>query len=87
LPSLPSQRGIGSAHLFESAAPAPMTAEQRIRGVDATVDWAILVTGYDEASIAALASGTLDTAALAARRARPVASGVYRQVYALSDRG
>jgi hypothetical protein len=46
LPRLPSEPGIGSAHLLEGAATPPMTNEQRIRGADAGVDWAVLATGY-----------------------------------------
>jgi hypothetical protein len=54
LAELPSRRGICSAHLFERAAAAAMTNEQRIRGADADMDCAILITGYDESTIAAL---------------------------------
>ena len=35
-------------HLLQSAAPPPMTNEQRIRGADAGVDAALLLSGYRE---------------------------------------
>ena len=56
LPQLPSRPGIGSAHLFEGALTPPMTNEQRIRGADAGVDWAVLVTGYNQDALAKLMS-------------------------------
>lgn len=51
---LPEMRGICSAHLLERAATAPMTHEQRIRGADAGMDWAMLLTAYDEGATAAV---------------------------------
>lgn len=54
LPDVPSRPGIGSAHLFEGASTPPMTNEQRIRGADAGVDWALFVTGYDADAVAEL---------------------------------
>jgi len=53
---LPQLRGICSAHLLERAATAPMTNEQRIRGADAGMDCAILITGYDDAAVSDLAN-------------------------------
>lgn len=47
LSRLPEQRGLSSVHLLRSGLTPEMTAEQRIRGVDAGVDWALLVTGYE----------------------------------------
>jgi hypothetical protein len=46
LPGIVSKPGVGSAHLLQGAATAAMTNEQRIRGADAGVDWALLVAGY-----------------------------------------
>jgi len=86
LPPLASRRGLGGAHLFESAAAPPMTAEQRIRGVDSSFDWAVLVTGYDEAAVGSLAHEALGTAAFAAHGAAVLMSAVHRQAYALTDR-
>jgi hypothetical protein len=52
LSDLPAKPGIGSIHLLEGAATPEMTKEQRIRGSDAGVDWALLLTGYCEAALA-----------------------------------
>lgn len=54
LRTLPARPGLGSAHCFAGAATPAMTAEQRIRGKDATFDWAVFVTGYDADALAAL---------------------------------
>jgi hypothetical protein len=52
LARLPSRRGLVSAHLLESAARAPATTEQRIRGgTDARADWVVLVGGYDAKAV------------------------------------
>ncbi|MGE0876681.1 MAG: hypothetical protein AB7O31_18600 [Burkholderiales bacterium] len=86
LPPLASLRGVGGAHLFEGAVAAPMTNEQRIRGVDAGFDWAVLATGYDEEALAALTEGVLSTAQLEAHGAGGVQAASYRLGYALTDR-
>ena len=65
LPRVTAQSGIGSAHLLQAAAAAPMTNEQRIRGADVGMDWALLVTGYDERALGDLANGPLGAAVLA----------------------
>ena len=53
LPQLPQGQGLTSAHLLESQAmPATQTAEQKIRGGDATADWVLLVGGYDADALA-----------------------------------
>jgi hypothetical protein len=54
LPPLPATPGIGSAHLLEGAATPPMTSEQRLRGADDGIDWALLVTGYRPAALETL---------------------------------
>lgn len=84
LPPLASRRGIGSAHLFERGAVAPMTSEQRIRGADATFDWAVLVTGYGADEVRALAQEALGAAALEARGAEEVVATSCRLDYALT---
>ena len=84
LPALPQCPGLGSAHLLEGAAQAAMTAEQRIRGADAGVDTAIIVTGYDAASVAGLAQGELAADRLAANGAEEVSFVSYRLDYSLS---
>ena len=42
-----SQRGIAGAAFLEAARQPEMTAEQRIRGRDATARWVLLVSAYD----------------------------------------
>lgn len=84
LPQLPARPGLGSAHLLEGALAAPMTNEQRIRGADAGVDWALLVTGYDQKSLEALAETELGKTQLAARGARGIVSALYRTDYTLT---
>ncbi len=55
LPRLSAAPGLGSGHLLESAAAPIMTNEQRIRGADAGVEWALVLTGYSRDSVAQLA--------------------------------
>ena len=83
---LASRPGLGSAHAFERASTPRMTAEQRIRGADAGIDAALLVTGYDPESVEALAraGGVVD--ALTSRGATNVLSASYRLHYTLTDR-
>ena len=52
---LPRGKGLTSAHLLEAQPMPAQTTEQKIRGRDATVDWALLVGGYDESAIRAVA--------------------------------
>lgn len=54
LPPLPAKRGVGSVHLLEGAVTPQMTTEQRIRGADAGVDWALLLTGYGSDALTSL---------------------------------
>ena len=86
LPGLPPRPGIGSAHLFEGAATPPMTSEQRIRGADAGVDWALLVTGYGQDALAGLVHGELGEAQLARHGATGMLSGLYRMDYSIVPR-
>ena len=81
LPELPERRGLGSAHLFEGALTPHMTTEQRIRGADAGVDWALLVTGYDDAAVARLAHGDLSRSELGNRGGTAITDGLYRLQY------
>jgi len=84
LPRLPARPGLGSVHLLEGALAAQMTNEQRIRGADGGVDWALLVTGYDQDSLATLAESELGKTALEARGARGIVSALYRTDYTLT---
>jgi hypothetical protein len=84
LPKLPSRPGIGSVHLLRGAVAAPMTHEQRIRGADAGVDWALLVTGYGRDEVQALAQGDLGGAQLESLGASAVVAALYRADFTLA---
>jgi hypothetical protein len=84
LPALPPLPGIGAAHLLEGAMTPPMTNEQRIRGSDAAVDWAIVVTGYREDAVARLAGAGPGALPLATQGATEVRYGTYRIDYLLT---
>jgi hypothetical protein len=79
LPSLPARRGFGGAHLLRGAVAPPMTNEQRIRGADATVDWALLLTGYDEGAPAGAGISELER-----HGATALPGTVYRFDYSLA---
>ncbi len=85
LPTLPSRPGLGSVHFFQAAAAPAMTNEQRIRGADVAMAWALLTTGYDEADVAALANGELSQTSLGERGALGVGSALYRTEYTLTS--
>lgn len=84
LPGLSSKAGLASAHLFESALTPPSTIEQRIRGSDAAVHCALLVTGYSAESVAALMQAALCEAQFEQRGASAFAGGVYGMDYSLT---
>jgi hypothetical protein len=86
LPQLPSKVGLGSVHLFEGAVTPQMTNEQRIRGADAGVDWALLVTGYREESVANLMQADLGSAQLEQHGATGIVGTTYRLDYTLTKR-
>jgi hypothetical protein len=86
LPRLPARRGLGSAHLFEAALTPDMTNEQRIRGADAGVDWALLVTGYDEDALATLMHADLSPTRFGERGSKTISGTMYRMQYMLTDR-
>src|SRR5689334_13437170 len=71
LASLASRKGIVAAHLLRAIGTPPQTAEQKLRGGDASPDGVALVTGYEEAAVraAAIAGATV---------------GLYRLAYILS---
>lgn len=66
--------GVGGVHLLERAATPAMTREQRLRGADAGIEAALVVTGDDEAALrdVALDPATRETVAV-------VHDAVYRQ--------
>ena len=84
MPTLPQRPGLGGVHLLQGALAPPMTQEQRIRGADAPVDWALLCTGYRPEALQALAAGGLHPRALAAQGALQVSQGHYQAHYSLS---
>ena len=86
LPDLPSRPGIGSAHLFEATVASEMTTEQRIRGADARVDWAVFLTGYGDGDLANLMQADLSEAHLDAHGATGILMAMYRADYTLTDR-
>jgi len=86
LPRLPSRPGIGSAHLFEGALTPQMTNEQRIRGADAGIDWALLITGYRQDALASLMHADLGCAQLENHGATRVLDAAYRMEYSIIQR-
>jgi hypothetical protein len=84
LPQLCSRPGIGSVHLLEGTLTPTMTNEQRIRGADAGVDWALLLTGYSQDAIATLMQADLGSTQLERHGATGVFDALYRMDYSLS---
>ena len=66
-----------SAFMLRSDRAPEMTAEQKIRGRDASVDQVLLVTGYSPEPMTSLATNELSASSLEAHGASPgAASGV-----------
>jgi hypothetical protein len=88
LSALAGRTGVASAHLLASALDPQMTREQQIRGRDAGIDSALVITGYAADVVQSLATNELAEAALiAAGAARGgLASGAYGLAYALESR-
>lgn len=84
LPKFPEQRGLSNVHLLRSGLTPEMTAEQRIRGADTGVDWALLVTGYERAAVAELAQTGLSAPELERHGAVDVVGASYEAVHALT---
>lgn len=84
LSRLPSRPGLGSVHLLKGALAPQMTNEQRIRGADAGVDWALLATGYSQDALATLAQDELCSRRLEERGAAGVLTALYRTDYTLT---
>lgn len=78
LPQVPPRPGVCSVHLLEGAVTPQMTKEQRIRGSDAGVDWALLLTGYSEEALNDLVREALGPAHLEQRGAIGVLEAMYR---------
>jgi hypothetical protein len=79
LPECARRRGFASAFLFRSDRMPEMTAEQQLRGRDATVDRVLLVTGYSPDLVEQLAATELAAGALEKHgAAEGTTSGIYR---------
>lgn len=85
MPALCLRPGLGSVHLLQGGLTATMTSEQRIRGADAGVDWALLATGYVENAVNDLRHNDLSGAALERRGATETAAASYRSAYTLTQ--
>ena len=82
IPTLPARSGLASATLWRSGVQAELTVEQRMRGQDAGVDGALLVTGFSESAV----DGAVQPSELARRGAIDVASTTYQLVHCLDNR-
>jgi hypothetical protein len=71
IPDLMQRKGITGAYVLRSDRAPEMTAEQRIRGRDASVDLVLFVTGYAEEAITGLAAKELSAISLESRGASP----------------
>jgi hypothetical protein len=79
LPDLMLRKGLASAFMLRSDRAPEMTAEQRIRGRDASVDRILLVTGYSPEAMIVLAQGELSSKSLESHGASPGAtSGIFQ---------
>jgi hypothetical protein len=79
IPDLMQRRGCTSAFMLRSEGAPEMTAEQRIRGRDASVDRVLLATGYSTERMAGVARDELGASSFEAHGASPgITSGVYQ---------
>lgn len=75
IPQLPSGKGVTGVQLLQSQPmPRAPTTEQKIRGGDASVDWVLLIGGYDARAVERMAM-TLPLSS--------VSVGLYRISYSL----
>jgi len=88
LSALSVRIGIASAHLLASGLNPQMTREQQIRGRDAGIDSALVITGYAADVVQSLATTELAETSLIAAGASSdgFASGVYGLAYSLDSR-
>ncbi len=78
IPSLLQRRGFASAFTFRTDRAPEMTAEQKIRGRDASVEAVLLATGYSADLMNELAATELSADAFEAHGASPgTVAGVY----------
>jgi len=83
---LEARRGFASWHLLRSARAASVTKEQAIRGRDAAIQAAVVLTAYDEAALAGMCEGELGPGAFEAHgaNAEQYACSLYRLAVTLS---
>jgi hypothetical protein len=89
MPTLPQRKGLTGAHLLEShsAAGVAQTAEQKLRGKDASADWVLLICGYDIDAVKAVVADPLAPDRLQAHGAQHGAvEGLYRSAYSLTSK-
>jgi hypothetical protein len=84
LPRLAAKAGLGSVHLFEGTVVPAMTNEQRIRGADAGIDWALVATGYSREVLAVLVQHDTFKQQLAEHGAAANPCLLYQLEYSLS---
>jgi hypothetical protein len=71
IPDLMLRKSFASAFMLRSEGAPEMTAEQKIRGRDASVDQVLLVTGYSPEAVTGLAKNELSADSLEAHGASP----------------
>jgi hypothetical protein len=86
MPRLAMRPGLGSVHLLRSGLTPQMTSEQRIRGADSGVDWALLATGYERGALSDLEQREFSKAELQTHGATAVVAATYQAGYTLSER-
>ncbi|MEO5764009.1 MAG: hypothetical protein ABIR52_01760 [Casimicrobiaceae bacterium] len=87
LPGIPARPGLGSVHLLEGASTPVMTNEQRIRGADAGIHWALLVTGYSGDALAQLNDAGSLNEQLSHHGAVDILDAQYQLAYSLAAHG
>jgi hypothetical protein len=84
IPALMLRKGLASAFMLRSERAPEMTAEQRIRGRDASVDRVLFVTGYAADVVARLVDDEFGAPSLASHGAAPGAIAGTFQLACLS---
>ena len=85
LARLPSTPGFAGAHILKATLTPQTTNEQRIRGSDSAMDWALLVTGYSVGSVTDLYQSRLCAEQFQRRGASGYAGAVYQIEYSLTN--
>lgn len=85
IPQLVRRQGFASAFILRSDRAPEMTAEQRIRGRDASIEWVLLVTGYSSQLMKELAITDFCADCFQAHGASPGATSDVYQLGCLSD--